>query len=187
MSANNIDWLLAYAADELHYQGVAPAHDDEPPNQQHGNCAAVADLMLEWNFGDKAWDGHFVRGPLTGTEKRIYVAHLNRVIWATLRQEDRVTDYWCRASLIDKKNAAKVLITMWGEAVVGDRLEEFETKFYLPDGVPETPPRGTKRPLALTDTAVAADDDPFTPLSPDDDDTAVAAVMPQDEGTELPS
>ena len=76
---------------------------------------------------------------------------------------------------------------MWGEAVVGDRLEEFESKFYLPDGVPETPPRGTKRPLALTDTAVAADDGPFAPLSPDDDDTAVAAVMPQDEGTELPS
>ena len=82
-----------------------------------------------------------------------------------------------------------MLITMWGEAAVGNRLEEFETKFDLSDGLPDTPKRGTKRPLPLTDTAVAADG---TAVAADDeasndDDTEVAAGMPQDEGTELPS
>ena len=41
-----IGWLLAYAADELHHQGViAPRL---VPQSRAGNCTAVAGLRLEW-------------------------------------------------------------------------------------------------------------------------------------------
>ena len=63
-----IGWLLAYAADELHFQGVDQEVDDESPQP---NCPAVADLHLEWDFTTKQWTGTFVAGPLEGTSKTV--------------------------------------------------------------------------------------------------------------------
>ena len=48
-----IDWLLAYAADELHCQGViAPC---PVPQSRVGNRSEVAGLQLEWSFASQAW------------------------------------------------------------------------------------------------------------------------------------
>lgn len=63
-----IGWLLAYAADELHFQGI---DQDSPESSEElvGNCPAVADLNLEWDFGAQSWQATFVAGVLNGTTK----------------------------------------------------------------------------------------------------------------------
>ena len=51
---DNLDWLLSYAADQLHHQGIAETAGAEVHNKQ-ANCPAVADLHLDWDFSAKAW------------------------------------------------------------------------------------------------------------------------------------
>ena len=64
-----IGWLMAYAADEFHYQGVvAPCF---VPQSRVGNCATVAGLRSEWAFATQEWACEFVDGPLLGTKRRL--------------------------------------------------------------------------------------------------------------------
>ena len=106
LSVNNLDWLLAYAADELQCQGVATTDDHQPP-MQHGNCSAVADLFLEWDFGEKAWDGRFVQGPFADQRHRFSMSDLDAYTWATLKEMAEVNGYLGRATLTEKKSAQK--------------------------------------------------------------------------------
>ena len=71
-----IDWLLAYAADELHCQGViAPC---PVPQSRVGNRSDVAGLRLEWAFASQAWACEFVDGPLLCTTRRFPVRDLTK-------------------------------------------------------------------------------------------------------------
>ena len=40
---DNLDWLLSYAADQLHFQSV-PVLEPEPTDEKTGNCSEVADV-----------------------------------------------------------------------------------------------------------------------------------------------
>ena len=73
--ADSIDWLLAYAADELALQGVKA---DTPADAAKAgeNCPEVAGLHLEWNFTKKAWHAEFVTGPFKGVARSFGTADL---------------------------------------------------------------------------------------------------------------
>ena len=97
------DWLLQYAADEHHFQGVAPV-DDGPAvaASKQGNCPAVEDLHVEWQFEAKAWDATFVAGTLKDTKKRVSLDDLNTNTWEALRAAHKVRDSLGKATLVEK-------------------------------------------------------------------------------------
>ena len=70
-----LDWLLSYAADELHFQGVT-CETPERECTKKASCPDFPDLNLEWDFDAKAWDAEFVSGPLVGTTKHLTVADI---------------------------------------------------------------------------------------------------------------
>jgi len=153
-----LEWLLAYAADELALQGVEA--ESPEPSPLAGNCPAVADLHLEWDFSAKAWEGKFVAGPLVGTTRCMAVKDLHQGIWERLRGGSLVQGSlaMCRSS-IEKKSAAKEWMTMWCAAIARGESTEFDS--ILAPATP-SPPRGEKRPLEDPHhTAVAA-----SPLGP---------------------
>ena len=79
-----LDWLLSYAADELHFQGVVRTNP-EPSAKPTGNCSAVADLHLEWDFDAKAWEAEFVAGAFAGRKQRFSFRDLTHARWTKMK------------------------------------------------------------------------------------------------------
>ena len=77
LRVDGLDWLLSYAADEHFSQGVKSAAVDEIIVKK-ANCAAVADLNLEWDWQKRVWQAEFVSGPLKGTTRRFGRSDLTR-------------------------------------------------------------------------------------------------------------
>ncbi len=174
-----IEWLLAYAADELAFQGVEPASPAPTPHQA-GNCPAVADLHLEWDFSAKAWEGKFVAGPSVGTTKRMSVKDLDKHKWEKLEHESVVQGYLSNATPRERKNAVKEWMTMWCAAIARNESAEFDA--IMGSLAASSTPHGEKRPLEdYHHTAVAAKE---VCLAAADADTAVAA-SPLDEDDAL--
>jgi len=168
LRADGIDWLLAYAADERFFQGVKARLRRRPSEPDAGNTAAVAGLHLQFNFDTKCWAGTFVAGPYAGTKHVMAVSHLTQEMWARLRDLDLVNGYLCKASFVQKKNAVKSVMTLWGTAIIGDTLSEHMSTFAVPTA-PSDQPRGEKR--RLEDTVVTAGEACLTVA---DGDAAVA-------------
>jgi hypothetical protein len=171
LRTDSIEWLLAYAADELAFQGVESGSPDPSPTQAC-NCPAVADLHLEWDFNAKAWEGQFVAGPLVGTTKCMSVKELNHGIWEGLKDNTLVQSTFghCKSPL-EKKSAVKDWVTMWCAAVARNESAEFDA--IMGSLATSSPGRGEKRPLEDPHhTAVAAKEDYLAEAAVD---TAVAA------------
>ena len=176
LEVKDVAWLLAYAADELAFQGVEAA---SPEPEQAGNCPAVADLYLEWDFDAKAWEGRFVAGEQKGDAMRMSITDLSGEVWDKLRDHDLVQGYFSKASILDKKNAAKEFVTMWGAAIVGndDNALQVSADIARIIGRSDTSsPRGQKR--LWEDPAVA--DEEESPEHAHDAD----AVADEDESPE---
>jgi hypothetical protein len=159
LRADCIGWLLSYAADELHFQGVA-CTEPEPIRQQTGNCTAVADLYLEWDFGAKTWTAEFVAGPFARTARRFCVTGLTRERWSKMKADSIVGDYLCQATNLLQKHTALAFITMWCQAIVRNEGDDFESTWGLRGDEFDTP--SPKRRLVV------------------DDGPALAAVLPSD-------
>ena len=160
-----LDWLLAYAADELHFQGVVA--ESEPQCVQKGNCSAVADLLLEWDFGCRAWDSEFVGGVLEGTTLRICADDSRGVRWVKLRDMGLCSGDRSRASRLVLKKLAKDFITLWAQAIVANQGTPFETLWGLRD----TASTNKRSFAAVADNGVdseANDDEAAVADSPDD-------------------
>ena len=125
-----LDWLLSYAADELHFQGV-PRTNPEPKAKKGGNCPAVADLHLEWDFNNKTWDAEFVAGVLAGTTRRFPVTGMSKDRWSKMRERSLLEDdlAWDRGT--DRKKGAKEFITTWCQAIARDEGNNFEEEWGL--------------------------------------------------------
>ena len=126
-----IDWLLAYAADELFYQGVKrdTAADED---LKVANCPAVADVNLEWDFTTHAWEAEFLTGPFQGVTRSFGIADLTAARLARLRsvgigQPDPRSP---TSALPTKKQVAKEFITLWCDAICKER-DSFETDWEL--------------------------------------------------------
>ena len=120
-----IDWLLAYAADELAYQGVEPSAPE--PSAAAANCPDVPDLHLEWDFDAKAWEGTFVAGTLAGTRRVVGVKDINEGMWRMLRTESKVENCcFSKRKPKDIKNAAKSAAILWCAAVASGEERSFQ-------------------------------------------------------------
>ena len=113
-----VDWLLAYAADEHFYQGVSPS-SPAPADDQDGNCSAVAGLFMEYNFTTQDWERTFLHGALVGTTKRVNANDVDKLIWNKLKDLSCVEGYLARATMAEKRHAAKAFLTMWCAAAAG--------------------------------------------------------------------
>ena len=165
LRVDNIGWLLAYAADELHLQGVTP-----PARAAvvAGNSSAVAGLRLEYDFSSKSWQGTFIAGHLVGTTKRMYLHDVDAYVWQKLKALSRADGYFSKSRLLERKKAAKEFVTLWCAAALRGEDDEFEQIL--------TTSRGERRGVEFT--AVAADTGCYPtavnavdrPLSDDEDD-----------------
>ena len=79
-----LDWLLSYAADQHHFQGVE-RYDPVASTLELANCSAVAGLRLTWDFSGKAWDAEFVAGAFKGGRKTFAVADLTKEQWEMMK------------------------------------------------------------------------------------------------------
>ena len=159
-----IDWLLSYAADEQGCQGVEPESPEKntPPD---ANCPAVADLRLDWDFDKKTWEAEFVAGPHVGTTRSMHVNDIDNNVWDQLGHTSFASKPFPDASLVEKKNACKVWLTMWGQAVTRNESAAFDARAKRQCG--------TKRHLG--DDEVAANEDGSTAVAANEVCPAVAA------------
>ena len=130
VSTTCISWLLAYAADEKFFEGVARAEGDEA---KEPNCAAVAGLNLEWQFGTRSWKAEFVTGDFAGTNRELAIPDLSRSQW------EKMVQNWipgAEGEFIDvphlkKKQVCKAFMERWCEAITCKQGKEFEETWGL--------------------------------------------------------
>ena len=167
-----IEWLLAYAADELAFQGVDQAIPEPTPSPA-GNCSEVADLRVEWDFDAKAWDATFVAGALVGTTRRMSISDLDKHVWDRLRQQSLTQmATFHNASQLGKKQGLREFMVLWCGAIARGEAAAREFNALWCAANASSPPRGEKRVLEDTtadDTAVA--------VLFSDDDAAVADLF----------
>ena len=194
-----LDWLLSYAADELHFQGIVPSMPDAPQSRL-ANCEEVSDLFVAWDFTAHAWNASFIDGPFKGTTKRVYYYDVTAALWVKLQQRltaggnfqgvrdggwkpsrlwETVT--FAYASNQQKKAAAKVLVIALCHAVtVGqDAVDEFEHLMRVTgtdEGCLLTPP-----PKKRKKTLGGAYDGGSTSMVSIDDVTAVADTQEDED------
>jgi len=145
MDLDHMDWLLAYAADELHFQGITRT-DSRATGDKEPNCPAVADVFLKWNFGGKEWHAEFVAGPCCGATLSFAVEHLTSTQRAKLTCDQ--TDAGAAPSpVVQLKNNAKDLITRWCTAILANEADEFAREWEVDASavwVPVKKGRGTE-------------------------------------------
>ena len=194
-----LDWLLSYAADELHFQGIVPSMPDAPQSRL-ANCEEVSDLFVAWDFTANAWNASFIDGPFKGTTRRVYYYDVTAALWVKLQQRMTAggnfqgvrdggwkpsrlweTVTFAYASNQQKKAAAKVLVIALCHAVtVGhDAVDEFEHLMRV-TGTDEgclltPPPKKRKRTLG------GAYDGGSTSMVSIDDFTAVADTQEEED------
>ena len=150
-----IEWLLAFAADELACQGVQAA-SPVGTSDQIANCTAVADVHVEWDFSANAYVGKFVAGPRVGTTRRINQHDFNQELWDELGKKSVVNGYWYRATPLERKCALKEWMILWCAAIARGEEKKFES--LMDSLATSSPQQGQKRRLEDDDhTAVAAE------------------------------
>ena len=117
-----IDWLLAYAADELYFQSVVDCGNAD--DTKNANCAAVADLRVEWDFQKKLWQSEFVGGKLRGVKRCFSHADNTEERWNKLRRASMSTVDASFAA--EKKQVAKEFIVHWCASISRGDHEKFE-------------------------------------------------------------
>jgi hypothetical protein len=126
-----LDWLLSYAADELHFQGVVRVIIPGEQRTNKANCTTVEDVHLQWNFGAKAWEAEFISGPFVGTTRCFHVVDLTPWRWARMMGQPFVDKDQSRTRALPQKNVAKNFITLWCQAIASGRADEFEKTWRL--------------------------------------------------------
>ena len=128
-----IPWLVAYAADELHFQGVVCSDDEDV---KECNCAAVAGLHVEWDFNRAGYDGEFVDGPHVGTKRSFSVGEHTEERWtkmicASIVSKEHV---FPNVTTATKKAAAKELVVRWCASIAEGSETDFARDWDLSGG-----------------------------------------------------
>ena len=143
LRSDNISWLLQYAADELMFQGVV-RHVATREDEDEDECnSEVSGLHLDWDFVTKAWTAKFVSGDHVGTTKRFVAEQLTKQRWKKMIQLSIVD-----RQLDDLKKVSERFITLWCQAVVDQKDDDFEKEWGLENHF-ETP---TKKPRRRSNT-----------------------------------
>ena len=125
LSTTCVGWLLAYAADEKFFEGVARAQCD---GAKVPNCAAVAGLNLEWDFGARSWKAEFVTGDFAGTTREFGITDLSTSHWDLMVQSGTqgAEGEFRTVPDLKKKQVCKAFITTWCEAIARKQGGEFD-------------------------------------------------------------
>jgi hypothetical protein len=129
----DIPWLLAYAADEHHFQGVAAIQEPTMRDSRRCNVPEIPDLHISWDFHKRMWLAEFIEGPFLSLKKTFSMAQLLHDRWSLMQDTgflpadiDLVA-----ATPKQKKDAAKKFILMWCDAIVHASGQEFEELWGL--------------------------------------------------------
>ena len=93
---NCLDWLISYAADGHHFQGITRGAAVAP-------TAAVAEpYCVEWNFNSKLWNGDINVRSQAGLSAQSAPGALDREVWGKLDKMDLVVVVWSNATPANK-------------------------------------------------------------------------------------
>ena len=106
-----LDWLLSYAADEHHYQGIERDESDV-------TSTAVAASSVRWDFTAKHWKGEVFVGPNAGQSTCFSPDEMTKERWELLADLSKVEGFWCRSSSGNRRAAAKAVVELWCAAKV---------------------------------------------------------------------
>ena len=132
---NCIDWLLVYAADEHHFQGIARNHKGPDPT------TAVADYVLAWDFNSKAFEGTIAAGLLAGQSVSCAPTVLRKDVWDKLNDLKWVDVVFSKAILTNKRKACKRCLQMWCEATSQGHRDDVESHWRSPSPSPTKTPK----------------------------------------------
>ena len=126
-----LDLFLAYAADQFVNKGIAEPEIYE--KKRKGNCAAVAELHLEYDIQAKAWLAEFVAGEHIDVERKFALASFSKQDWDKMIQEGLadVSGDYAHATVGDKKKMGKAFITQWCVAILREEEEVFIQQWPL--------------------------------------------------------
>ena len=121
----DIDWLISYAADEHHYQGVARIEDSEQPAQ---------DYEIEWDYDMKRYDCRINVGPQSGLIVQCDVdTVLTKDVYEKLSEAHACYDvFWSQTTVSLRKQACRKYLQLWCEATTQGKQSEFEASWGSP-------------------------------------------------------
>ena len=132
MRCEDLNWLIAYAADELYFQGVVCDGRGDIYNKS-ANCPAVADLNVEWDFQSKTWRAEFVEGDFRGQKRCFSPSDHTDARWEKMQRilipctDSTLTD----ATPATKRKVAKEFVSHWCGSILRGDHAAFETEFCL--------------------------------------------------------
>ena len=110
--ADNVQWLVAYAADELGRGGIPQQPEDDDALPAVGNCS-VPGLAIRWDFStNDGWETVWVDGPLKGKIVRSALSDLNPEKWSRVDGASRFGSELGTATLSARKQAVWALLEM---------------------------------------------------------------------------
>ena len=142
LNSSCIGWLIAYAADEKHFEGV---QRDTVEKNKDPNCDSHKDLFVEWQIDTHSWIGEFVDGPLCGTKRELFISSITKVHWEKMKISSIIQDQtgdFDAASEVTKKQVAKKLLMVWMSALRDNQGPEFEQVWQLEQASEKTAPQG---------------------------------------------
>ena len=139
---DSIDWLLAYAADELYYQGISrPPPPGEP---------AVADkpFIVHWDFDASAWVAEILSGTAKGATQCFSPERLHKSQWYQLLKNPDAAQWldvkdtrWSNSSFTSRRAAAKEIARLWCIATTQGERGEFEkSQLFNPNATRDREP-----------------------------------------------
>ena len=109
LRVDGINWLLSYAADEHHYQGV-----EQNPSSE--TLPAVAASVVRWDFTAKHWKGEVLVGPNAGQSTCVSPDAVTKELWEVLKKLSKVNTFWSQRNGRTQRAAAKAVAQLWCDA-----------------------------------------------------------------------
>ena len=140
-----IDWLVSYAADEHHYQGIS--------RSDSLTAVAAKDYEIEFDYNDKAWDCKINVGVDKGVTLRLCPTQLTKEMYEKTAASDPTTFdvYFCKTTVTIKRKACREYLRLWALAAVQGSRQDFEDEVVYQES-----PNKKRRIGADCETAVAA-------------------------------
>ena len=114
-----IDWLVSYAADEHHYQGVSRVGSAAPQ--------PATDYAVEWDYNNKSFECTINVGKHAGlTWRSTTTDTLTQDVFAKLAERDFVDGFWSQANQSVKRKACRELLNLWCAATIDGGQHKFE-------------------------------------------------------------
>ncbi len=121
--ADNVPWLIAYAAEEFARGGVPLQPEGEDSSSVAGNCS-VPGLAIRWDFStNDGWEAVWVDGPLKGNIVRSALSDLTLEKWSRVGGASKFGSELGAASLNARKQAVWALLEMHCSMGVKDATE----------------------------------------------------------------